>query len=82
MKHAKKAQRRLHMSAIGMARSSSNVLTALAQNADLAGATYLTNIAGTITAVVLCATLFYELVGPFITKLSLTKANEIPTTKK
>ena len=68
--------------AIGMARSSSNVLTALAQNADLAGATYLTNIAGTITAVVLCATLFYELVGPFITKLALTKANEIPTTKK
>ena len=68
--------------AIGMARSSSNVFTALAQNADLAGATYLTNIAGTITAVVLCATLFYELVGPFITKLALTKANEIPTTKK
>lgn len=68
--------------AIGMARSSSNVLTALAQNADSVGATYLTNIAGTITAVVLCATLFYELVGPFITKLALTKANEIPTNKK
>ena len=30
-----------------------------------------------ITAVVLCATLIYELVGPVITKISLKKAKEI-----
>ena len=73
--------------AIGMARSSANVFngladTALLENPLFAGTTYLQNIAGTITAVVLCATLVYELVGPFITKVALTKANEIPTTKK
>lgn len=73
--------------AIGMARSSSNVFNALAEsslqeNQFFAGADYLTGIAGTITAVVLCATLFYELVGPFITKVALTKANEIPSTTK
>ena len=73
--------------AIGMARSSSNVFNGLAESAMLenplfTGTSYLQNIAGTITAVVLCATLVYELVGPFITKVALTKANEIPTTKK
>lgn len=73
--------------AIGMARSSANVFkglaeTALLENPLFTGTAYLQNIAGTITAVVLCATLVYELVGPFITKVALTKANEIPTTKK
>ena len=73
--------------AIGMARSSSNVFNGLAESAMLenplfTGTSYLQNIAGTITAVVLCATLVYELVGPFITKVALTKANEIPTAKK
>ena len=52
------------------------------ENPLFTGTTYLQNIAGTITAVVLCATLVYELVGPFITKVALTKANEIPTIKK
>ncbi len=73
--------------AIGMARSASNVFTslkdtALAQNPLFTGGTYLDSIAGTITAVVLCATLVYELVGPFITKVALTKANEIPLKNK
>lgn len=68
--------------AIGMARSSSNVFNGLAEAALLenplfTGGAYLQNIAGTITAVVLCATLVYELVGPLITKVALTKANEI-----
>lgn len=31
----------------------------------------------TIRAIILCGTLIYELIGPFITKLSLTKAKEI-----
>ena len=30
-----------------------------------------------IRAVILCATLIYELIGPAITKISLTKAGEI-----
>ena len=65
-----------------MARSSSNVLNSLAEAALLenplfTGSAYLQNIAGTITAVVLCATLVYELVGPLVTKVALTKANEI-----
>lgn len=73
--------------AIGMARSSSNVFNGLAEAAILenplfTGAAYLQNIAGTITAVVLCATLVYELVGPFVTKVALTKANEIQTKTK
>ena len=73
--------------AIGMARSSSNVFNGLAdaaliENPLFKGASYLQNIAGTITAVVLCATLVYELVGPFITKVALTKANEIPAKNK
>ena len=68
--------------AIGMARSSSNVFNSLAdaallENPLFTGGAYLQNIAGTITAVVLCATLVYELVGPLITKVALTKANEI-----
>lgn len=32
-----------------------------------------------IVTVVLCATLVYELVGPFLTKMALQKAGEIPT---
>lgn len=72
--------------AIGMARSSANVFnglaeTALLENPLFTGSVYLQNIAGTITAVVLCATLVYELVGPFITKIALTKAHEIQKTK-
>ncbi len=63
--------------AIGMARSASNVFNDLALDASLSGATYLTGMAGTITAVVLCATLVYELFGPVITKIALTKAGEI-----
>lgn len=35
----------------------------------------------TIRAVVLCATLIYELVGPLITKYTLTKAGEISTSE-
>lgn len=34
-------------------------------------------VAEKVTAVVLCATLIYELVGPLITKIALTKAGEI-----
>lgn len=72
--------------AIGMARSASTTFKTLADNAILdniafSGYNYLYNIAGTITAVVLCATLVYELVGPVITKIALTKAGEIKTTK-
>ncbi len=73
--------------AIGMARSSSNVFNSLAdaallENSLFTGGAYLQNIAGTITAVVLCATLVYELVGPLITKVALTKANEIQIKSK
>ena len=73
--------------AIGMARSSSNVFNSLAdaallENPLFTGGAYLQNIAGTITAVVLCATLVYELVGPLITKVALTKANEIQIKSK
>ncbi|MFH0993645.1 MAG: cation:proton antiporter, partial [bacterium] len=35
--------------------------------------------AGMIRAIILCATLIYELVGPLITKLTLMKAGEIST---
>lgn len=68
--------------AIGMARSASNAFkglatTALAENPLFANADYLYGLGGTITAVVLCATLVYELVGPVITKIALTKAGEI-----
>jgi hypothetical protein len=42
---------------------------------------YLTGLGVTITAVVLCATLVYELVGPSITKIALVKANEIQVEK-
>ncbi len=37
---------------------------------------------GRIRAVVLCATLVYELIGPLLTKLVLVKAGEIEKTKK
>ena len=69
--------------AIGMARSSSNVFNSLCDYSDFSTVNnqYLQGLAGTITAVVLCATLVYELVGPFITKLALTKANEIVVEK-
>lgn len=72
--------------AIGMARSASSVFKGFADNAILenplfTGTDYLYGIAGTITAVVLCATLVYELVGPVITKIALTKAGEIKVQK-
>ena len=67
--------------AIGMARSASNSFKTLALDASFIGAEYLNSMAGTITAVVLCATLVYELVGPLITKIALTKAGEIKTEK-
>ena len=64
--------------AIGMARSSSSTLRSIAE-----GNEYLMKIAGIITAVVLTATLVYELIGPVITKIALTKAGEIePEPKK
>lgn len=66
--------------AIGMARSASTVFKSMALNAEnitLESVKYLNDIGGTITAVVLCATLVYELVGPVITKIALTKAGEI-----
>ena len=53
--------------AIGMAHSASNSL----QGTPSAG------VASILTAVVLCATLVYELVGPIITKKALQKAGEI-----
>ena len=72
--------------AIGMARSASSTFKALALNEKLENPlfeneAYLTNIGLTVTAVVLCATLVYELVGPAITKLALVKANEIQEDK-
>ena len=68
--------------AIGMARSATNAFKGLAANAlidnqQFTNVDYLHGLGGTITAVVLCATLFYELFGPVITKLALTKAGEI-----
>ncbi len=68
--------------AIGMARSASSTFKAIADSAlkeDIlfTGTNYLYGLAGTITAVVLCATLVYELVGPVVTKIALTKAGEI-----
>jgi len=72
--------------AIGMARSSSSTFRSFAtaglKAVNESGYNYLTNMASTITAVVLCATLFYELVGPVITKIALTKAGEIQTVNK
>ncbi|MCQ2387670.1 MAG: cation:proton antiporter [Clostridia bacterium] len=71
--------------AIGMARSSSNTLKSIANSLtnNISGAQYLTEIGTTITAVVLCATLIYELFGPVVTKVSLLKAGEIlPEPKK
>lgn len=68
--------------AIGMARSATNAFKGLATNAlaedvFFSNADYLYSLGGTITAVVLCATLVYELLGPVITKIALTKAGEI-----
>lgn len=72
--------------AIGMARSSSSTFRSFATESlkavNESGYNYLANMASTITAVVLCATLFYELVGPVITKIALTKAGEIQTVNK
>ena len=67
--------------AIGMARSSSNVFKSIADTVTGFGNTYLLNLGTTIIAVVLCATLVYELFGPVITKVSLTKAGEIKPDK-
>lgn len=49
--------------------------------ATLAGSV-VPNYAQQISAVILCATLIYELVGPMITKISLQKAGEISSTSK
>lgn len=72
--------------AIGMARSSSSTFRTIADtaaNLSQLGIDYLYDIASIITAVVLCATLVYELLGPVITKIALTKAGEIiPEEKK
>ena len=70
--------------AIGMARSSSSIFSGLAATEGLAeaGVQYLSNLGVTITAVVLCATMIYELFGPVITKIALTKAGEIQKEKK
>ena len=68
--------------AIGMARSASSTFNFLADNfvtdiTNCGGDVYLRNLGGTITAVVLCATLVYELGGPLVTRLALIKAGEI-----
>ena len=72
--------------AIGMARSSSSTFRSIADAAyaldNAFDKTYLYSIASTITAVVLCATLIYELVGPVLTKIALTKAGEIESETK
>ncbi|MBR6809472.1 MAG: cation:proton antiporter, partial [Clostridia bacterium] len=39
-------------------------------------------LAGTVTTVVLACVLVFELLGPVITKIALTKAGEIPALKK
>lgn len=71
--------------AIGMARSASTNFTNLAIRHESeilpAMASNLETIGTTIMAVVLCATLFYELFGPVITKIALTKAGEIKSDK-
>ena len=68
--------------AIGMARSASSSFSSIASSAEIhiegfTGSAYLNELGATITAVVLCATLVYELFGPLVTKLALTKAGEI-----
>ena len=68
--------------AIGMARSAASSFANIASSAEssvegFVGSTYLNELGTTITAVVLCATLVYELFGPLVTKLALTKAGEI-----
>lgn len=72
--------------AIGMARSSSstfaNLAAKYATSITEASIAYLNSLAQIITAVVLCATLFYELFGPLITKIALTKAGEITADTK
>ena len=70
--------------AIGMARTASNAFKVIAGDLGegTAGFDYLSTMGGTVLAVVLCATLFYELVGPVVTKIALTKAGEIPTEHK
>ncbi len=49
---------------------------------SLAAATTVPQYADKIRAIILCATLIYELVGPAITKIALTKAGEINTESK
>ena len=62
--------------AIGMARSASNTFLSLGEHVT-EGKKYFEGLSSTILAVVLCATLVYELFGPLITKASLIKAGEI-----
>lgn len=71
--------------AIGMARSSSNAFNSIAHTSlavGSAGFNYLIGLGSTLVAVVLCATLVYELFGPVVTKISLAKAGEIPSEKR
>ena len=68
--------------AIGMARSASSTFRALSEqtinlNPNFTGFAYLNSLGVTITAVVLCATLIFELLGPLVTKMALKKAGEI-----
>ena len=68
--------------AIGMARSASSTFKALGEqiikiDPNFNGVEYLNSLGVTITAVVLCATLVYELFGPLVTKMALRKAGEI-----
>ena len=68
--------------AIGMARSASSTFKALGEqiikvDPNFEGVEYLNSLGVTITAVVLCATLVYELFGPLVTKMALRKAGEI-----
>jgi Kef-type K+ transport system membrane component KefB len=68
--------------AIGMARSASSTFKALGEqiikiDPNFKGVEYLNSLGVTITAVVLCATLVYELFGPLVTKMALRKAGEI-----
>ena len=68
--------------AIGMARSAASSFNSIALNAEVTiegflGSGYLNELGSTITAVVLCATLVYEIFGPLITKMALTQAGEI-----
>ncbi len=50
--------------------------------AQIAAAEFPTELGAKIRAVVLCATIVYEIIGPVLTKISLTMAGEIPKPEK